>query len=151
VAVEIDDPASLGIMFYVYTPQINKYQKGSAVDSGLSILSWYLSGSMEPAFHRGDLLFLTNPSSEQYRTGVITIYHIPGVDIAIVHRVLESHDVPPTIDIRQYNRSTTQSEPSANVDSSEQYDQMFKPLQSLVNHDVAHTISVSFRQQHCIS
>jgi hypothetical protein len=37
VAVEIDNPASLGIMFYLYAPQINKYQKGSAADSGLSI------------------------------------------------------------------------------------------------------------------
>lgn len=54
-----------------------------------------LSGSMEPAFYRGDLLFLTNPVSEQYKTGDITVYKIPGADIPIVHRVLETHDVPP--------------------------------------------------------
>jgi len=53
------------------------------------------SGSMEPAFYRGDLLFLTNPVSEQYKTGDITVYKIPGADIPIVHRVLETHDVPP--------------------------------------------------------
>lgn len=53
-----------------------------------------LSGSMEPAFYRGDLLFLTNPASEHYRTGDITVYKIPGADIPIVHRVLETHDVP---------------------------------------------------------
>jgi len=54
-----------------------------------------LSGSMEPAFYRGDLLFLTNPSRDQYRTGDITVYKIPGADIPIVHRVLETHDVAP--------------------------------------------------------
>lgn len=48
---------------------------------------------MEPAFYRGDLLFLTNPVSEKYKTGDITVYKIPGADIPIVHRVLETHDV----------------------------------------------------------
>ncbi|TDL27984.1 hypothetical protein BD410DRAFT_338418 [Rickenella mellea] len=51
-----------------------------------------LSGSMEPAFYRGDLLFLTNPTSEPYRTGDITVYKIPGADIPIVHRVIETHE-----------------------------------------------------------
>lgn len=48
---------------------------------------------MEPAFYRGDLLFLTNPVSERYHTGDITVYKIPGADIPIVHRVLETHDI----------------------------------------------------------
>ncbi|KAJ7326348.1 hypothetical protein DFH08DRAFT_337675 [Mycena albidolilacea] len=52
-----------------------------------------LSGSMEPAFYRGDLLFLTNPAHERYHNGDITVYKIPGADIPIVHRVLETHDV----------------------------------------------------------
>ncbi|KIJ29129.1 hypothetical protein M422DRAFT_188939 [Sphaerobolus stellatus SS14] len=52
-----------------------------------------LSGSMEPAFYRGDLLFLTNPPSSAYKTGDITVYKIPGVDIPIVHRVIETHDL----------------------------------------------------------
>jgi signal peptidase len=51
------------------------------------------SGSMEPAFYRGDLLFLTNPASERYHTGDITVYKIPGADIPIVHRVMETRDV----------------------------------------------------------
>lgn len=50
-----------------------------------------LSGSMEPAFYRGDLLFLTNPVNEPYQVGDITVYKIPGEDIPIVHRVIESH------------------------------------------------------------
>ncbi|KII91794.1 hypothetical protein PLICRDRAFT_104791 [Plicaturopsis crispa FD-325 SS-3] len=52
-----------------------------------------LSGSMEPAFYRGDLLFLTNPPSTRYNTGDITVYKVPGADIPIVHRVLETRDV----------------------------------------------------------
>ncbi|KAF9224959.1 hypothetical protein BS17DRAFT_779354 [Gyrodon lividus] len=52
-----------------------------------------LSGSMEPAFYRGDLLFLTNPVNERYHTGDITVYKIPGAQIPIVHRVLETHDI----------------------------------------------------------
>nr|VWO98601.1 DNA helicase (EC [Ganoderma boninense] len=52
-----------------------------------------LSGSMEPAFYRGDLLFLTNPPNQRYETGDITVYKVPGADIPIVHRVLETHDL----------------------------------------------------------
>jgi signal peptidase len=56
--------------------------------------SWCRSGSMEPAFYRGDLLFLTNPPHERYKTGDITVYKVPGAEIPIVHRVLETHDLP---------------------------------------------------------
>ena len=48
---------------------------------------------MEPAFHRGDLLFLTNPPGKRYHTGDITVYKVPGAAIPIVHRVLETHDM----------------------------------------------------------
>jgi len=51
------------------------------------------SGSMEPAFHRGDILFLINPQNKRYEIGDITVYKIPGQDIPIVHRILETHDV----------------------------------------------------------
>lgn len=50
---------------------------------------------MEPAFYRGDILFLSNPRSARYQTGDITVYKLPGADIPIVHRVLETHDVTP--------------------------------------------------------
>ncbi|KAG8903883.1 Signal peptidase complex catalytic subunit [Tulasnella sp. 403] len=50
-----------------------------------------LSGSMEPAFYRGDLLFLTNPIDTPFKVGDITVYRLPGVDVPIVHRVLENH------------------------------------------------------------
>nr|KIR89050.1 signal peptidase I [Cryptococcus tetragattii IND107] len=50
-----------------------------------------LSGSMEPAFYRGDILFLMNPADVPYEVGDITVYKVPGSEIPIVHRVIESH------------------------------------------------------------
>ncbi|EPQ51796.1 hypothetical protein GLOTRDRAFT_112311 [Gloeophyllum trabeum ATCC 11539] len=52
-----------------------------------------LSGSMEPAFYRGDLLFLTNPPNVPYQTGDITVYKVPGSPIPIVHRILETRGI----------------------------------------------------------
>lgn len=48
---------------------------------------------MEPAFYRGDLLFLTNPPNARYHTGDITVYKVPNAEIPIVHRVMETHDI----------------------------------------------------------
>ncbi|PPQ91189.1 hypothetical protein CVT25_001205 [Psilocybe cyanescens] len=52
-----------------------------------------LSGSMEPAFQRGDILFMTNPPHQQYRTGDIVVYKVPGAEIPIVHRVVQARDI----------------------------------------------------------
>lgn len=51
---------------------------------------------MEPAFYRGDLLFLTNPRETPYVLGDIVVYKIPAdkggsEQIPIVHRILEIH------------------------------------------------------------
>lgn len=48
-----------------------------------------LSGSMEPAFQRGDLLFLWNrsPTTE---LGEVVVYNVRGKDIPIVHRVIRT-------------------------------------------------------------
>lgn len=51
-----------------------------------------LSGSMEPAFHRGDLLFLTNYPEDPVRVGEIVVFKVEGRDIPIVHRVLKLHE-----------------------------------------------------------
>lgn len=51
-----------------------------------------LSGSMEPAFHRGDLLFLTNFREEPVRVGDIVVFKVDGRDIPIVHRVIKLHE-----------------------------------------------------------
>jgi len=49
-----------------------------------------LSGSMEPAFQRGDILFLWNRDRRQ-KVGDIVVYEIDGKSIPIVHRVLREH------------------------------------------------------------
>ncbi|KAH7722321.1 microsomal signal peptidase subunit [Aphelenchoides avenae] len=51
-----------------------------------------LSGSMEPAFFRGDLLVLTNRLDDPIRAGDITVFKIDGRDIPIVHRVIKVHE-----------------------------------------------------------
>jgi signal peptidase len=48
-----------------------------------------LSGSMEPAFQRGDLLFLWNRNLiEETKVGEVVVYNVKGKDIPIVHRVV---------------------------------------------------------------
>lgn len=49
-----------------------------------------LSGSMEPAFQRGDLLFLWNRGMDT-QIGEIVVYNVKGKDIPIVHRVLRRY------------------------------------------------------------
>jgi len=49
-----------------------------------------LSGSMEPAFQRGDLLFLWNRNFfEETKVGEIVVYNVRGKDIPIVHRIVQ--------------------------------------------------------------
>ncbi|CAF9922849.1 MAG: Signal peptidase complex catalytic subunit [Alectoria fallacina] len=49
-----------------------------------------LSGSMEPAFQRGDLLFLWN-RGQNTQVGEIVVYKVKGKDIPIVHRVVRRY------------------------------------------------------------
>ncbi|KAF8368308.1 hypothetical protein PRIPAC_86137 [Pristionchus pacificus] len=51
-----------------------------------------ISGSMEPAFFRGDVLILTNDDDEPVRVGDITVFRIEGRKIPIVHRVIKVHE-----------------------------------------------------------
>lgn len=50
-----------------------------------------LSGSMEPAFYRGDILFLYM-GKQPIRTGEVVVFNIKGRDIPIVHRVIKVHE-----------------------------------------------------------
>ncbi|KAG0347611.1 Signal peptidase complex catalytic subunit S11C [Podila humilis] len=50
-----------------------------------------LSESMEPAFARGDILFLSNPR-KPINVGEICVFKIPGREIPIVHRIIDRHD-----------------------------------------------------------
>jgi len=52
-----------------------------------------LSGSMEPAFQRGDILFLDN-SQQQVGVGDVVVFKIKDRDIPIVHRILKVHESP---------------------------------------------------------
>jgi signal peptidase I len=46
---------------------------------------------MEPAFYRGDILFLNNGPAP-ITTGEVVVFNIDGRDIPIVHRVVKVHD-----------------------------------------------------------
>lgn len=59
----------------------------SVVTDSSSPIVVVLSGSMEPAFQRGDLLFLWNRGVDT-QIGEVVVYNVPGKDIPIVHRVI---------------------------------------------------------------
>ncbi|KAF3453683.1 hypothetical protein FNV43_RR04124 [Rhamnella rubrinervis] len=50
-----------------------------------------LTGSMEPGFSRGDLLFLSM-SKSPIRAGEIVVFNVDGREIPIVHRVIKVHE-----------------------------------------------------------
>ncbi|KAH0904512.1 hypothetical protein HID58_044015, partial [Brassica napus] len=50
-----------------------------------------LSGSMEPGFKRGDILFL-HMTKEPIRAGEIVVFNVDGRDIPIVHRAIKVHE-----------------------------------------------------------
>eukprot|EP00611_Tribonema_gayanum_P009481 TRINITY_DN1927_c0_g1_i4.p7 TRINITY_DN1927_c0_g1~~TRINITY_DN1927_c0_g1_i4.p7 ORF type:complete len:107 (+),score=49.76 TRINITY_DN1927_c0_g1_i4:96-416(+) len=50
-----------------------------------------LSGSMEPAFQRGDILFLSNHDAP-LRVGEVVVYKVANKDIPIVHRIMKVHE-----------------------------------------------------------
>mmetsp|Transcript_66123 Transcript_66123/g.166760 ORF Transcript_66123/g.166760 Transcript_66123/m.166760 type:complete len:183 (+) Transcript_66123:183-731(+) len=53
-----------------------------------------LSGSMEPGFHRGDILFLTLYHEDPFVPGDVVVFQIEGRDIPIVHRTMNVHEKP---------------------------------------------------------
>ncbi|CAN8259197.1 unnamed protein product [Cochlearia groenlandica] len=50
-----------------------------------------LSGSMEPGFQRGDILFL-HMTDKPIRVGEIVVFNVDGEDIPIVHRAIKVHE-----------------------------------------------------------
>lgn len=79
--------------------------KGLAVVTNSSApLVVVLSGSMEPAFQRGDILFLWN--REKYlNVGDVVVYNVEGRDIPIVHRITREHVVEEPVKTKK-GRST---------------------------------------------
>ncbi|KAI9899757.1 hypothetical protein N3K66_006218 [Trichothecium roseum] len=64
----------------------------SVVTDSPSPIVVVLSGSMEPAFQRGDLLFLWNRNfMQETAVGEIVVYNVKGKDIPIVHRVVRKY------------------------------------------------------------
>ncbi|CAJ0927930.1 unnamed protein product, partial [Mesorhabditis belari] len=51
-----------------------------------------LTGSMEPAFYRGDLLFLTNDQLDPVRAGDMPVCRISTLNVPFVHRVIKVHE-----------------------------------------------------------
>lgn len=66
----------------------------SVVSNSPSPIVVVLSGSMEPAFQRGDLLFLWNRDAGA-EVGEVVVYNVKGKDIPIVHRVVRKHVTVP--------------------------------------------------------
>ena len=65
---------------------------------------------MEPAFERGDILFLYNGKKEkQVETGDIVVFNLKDRDIPIVHRVLRTH----VVRTQEGSSSSPSSEPAA--------------------------------------
>lgn len=62
----------------------------SVISNSHSPIVVVLSGSMEPAFQRGDILLLWNRDNSA-KVGDIVVYEIEGRNIPIVHRVLREH------------------------------------------------------------
>ncbi|EEQ38921.1 putative signal peptidase complex catalytic subunit [Clavispora lusitaniae] len=75
---------------YVFTSAFVAWKALSIVANSHSPIVVVLSGSMEPAFQRGDILFLWNRDS-QAKVGDVVVYEIKGKSIPIVHRVLREH------------------------------------------------------------
>ncbi|OQD72157.1 hypothetical protein PENPOL_c001G09600 [Penicillium polonicum] len=61
----------------------------SVVSASSSPIVVVLSGSMEPAFQRGDLLFLWNRDTRA-EIGEVLVYNVRGKSIPIVHRVVRT-------------------------------------------------------------
>lgn len=74
----------------VLTSSFMFYKGLSVVANTESPVVVVLSGSMEPAFERGDVLFLWN-REPRVKVGDVVVYNVKHRDIPIVHRVLRTH------------------------------------------------------------
>lgn len=74
----------------IFTSSYMFYKGLSIVANSESPLVVVLSGSMEPAYQRGDVLLLWN-RQKHVDVGEVVVYNIEGRTTPIVHRVLRSH------------------------------------------------------------
>lgn len=78
------------VLAYVFSGAFIIWKGLSVVANSHSPIVVVLSGSMEPAFQRGDILFLWN-RFQSNKVGDVVVYEIEGKPIPIVHRVLREH------------------------------------------------------------
>jgi len=78
-------------IFMIVTSAFMSWKALGLITNNESPIVVVLSESMEPAFHRGDLLFLALPRNEPNIVGDIVVYKIKGQEIPIVHRILKIH------------------------------------------------------------
>ncbi|KAJ3155712.1 Signal peptidase complex catalytic subunit S11C [Geranomyces michiganensis] len=77
-------------LFLIASSAVMMWKGLSVITNSESPIVVVLSESMEPAFARGDLLFLTLPKTP-VAIGDICVFKIQDKPIPIVHRVLEIH------------------------------------------------------------
>lgn len=75
---------------YLLSSAFMAWKALSVVANSHSPVVVVLTGSMEPAFQRGDILFLWN-REHQVKVGDIVVYELEKNPIPIVHRVLREH------------------------------------------------------------
>lgn len=78
---------------YVFLSAFVAWKTLSLVTNSHSPIVVVLSGSMLPAFDRGDILLLWNRDLKA-KVGDIVVYEIENKNIPIVHRVLREHHGP---------------------------------------------------------
>lgn len=77
-------------VIYVVSSAFMFWKGLSVFTNSASPIVVVLSGSMEPAFQRGDILFLWN-RTPQVQVGDVVVYQLDGKQIPIVHRVMREH------------------------------------------------------------
>lgn len=75
---------------YVFLTAFVAWKTLGLITNSHSPIVVVLSGSMLPAFDRGDILLLWN-RDQRARVGDIVVYEIQNKNIPIVHRVLREH------------------------------------------------------------
>ena len=88
------DAISKWIHTHTHTHTTNQHNTKRPTQQSESPVVVVLSGSMEPAFQRGDILFLNN-SVDQVGVGDVVVFKIRDRDIPIVHRILKVHQDGP--------------------------------------------------------
>ena len=91
---------SLLSVCFVFASAYMFWQTLSVLTNSPSPIVVVLSGSMEPAFQRGDILFLWNRNVES-KVGDVVVYEVEGKEIPIVHRVLREHH---SVNIKQNHK-----------------------------------------------